>query len=518
MSPPDALAVRGFLADAETGAGLGGLRVELWSADSPSLVAASESDQTGFFRCSLPRDQIADRGRFVDIELRVLEGERQIITDVRALPTHGRPETIELSVPRSLTPVTEAFVEGAPAEQHEVVGRIRGAIPEGSTVRAVARRLRAGHIHEQVVAEGSVDATGWYRLRYDAESASAEPGDTSLSVSLHAPGSDEPITQSTPVLSAPQRTRIDVRAPRSAGAPSEYAALERQIAEDLEGGVGAIEGADESVIDEVSNWLDVDPEQLTLFQEARHLEQQTGVPAPAFYALARGGIAPALDNLLDVPLHELRTTIEEAAADGAIDLESLGDVDTVVDRLAAQIVEHAIQPDQPGRGNLGEVLAAAGIPPPTIAEVLCRYQKRTEGASEFWESLAERAEAAEAMPNGAASDVMRAVRVAEVVGPDPALLGRVHDLRREGRWDARMISHVSASMTGAICSRRSSGSARGGCRGPRRRGCRERRGPPRSHRGACRGDSRHARGDVSEPLHLRPSRRLRRRQPRRRAA
>jgi hypothetical protein len=435
MSPPDALAVRGFLADADTGAGLGGLRVELWSANSPNLVAASESDQTGFFRCSLPRDRVADRGRFVDIELRVLEGERQIISDVRALPTHGRPETIELSVPRSLTPTNEAVVEDAPVEPHEIVGRIRGAIPEGSTVRAVVKSLRAGHIHEQVVAEGAVDATGWYRVRYDAASVSAEPGDTSLSVYMHAPGSVEPLAQSTPVLSAPQRTRIDVRAPRIASVPSEYVQLERQLAEDLERGIAALDDADESAIDEVSNWLDVDPEQLMLFQEARHLEQQTGVSAPVFYALGRSGTAPALDNLLDVPIHELRTTIEEAAADGVIDLESLGDVDTVVDRLAAQIVEHAMQPDQSGRAGLGEVLAAAGIPSPTIAEVLRNYQKRTEGAAEFWESFAERSEAAEALPNGDATDVRQAVRVAEVVGPDPALLRRVHDLKREGRWD-----------------------------------------------------------------------------------
>ena len=436
MSPPDALAVRGFLADAETGAGLGGLRVELWSANGqgPSLVAASESDQTGFFRCSLPRDRVADRGRFVDIELRVLEGERQIITDVRALPVHGRPETIELSVPRSLTPASEAVIEDAPVEQNEVVGRIRGAIPEGSTVRAVVKSLREGRIHEQIVAEGAVDAAGWYRMRYNADSVSAAPGDTSLSVYLYAPGNANLLAQSTPVLSPPERTRIDLRAPRIVVAPSEYVELERQIAEDLDSGLAALEAADESAIDEVANWLDVDPERLTLFQEARALEQQTGVPAPVFYALGRSGTAPALDELLDVPIHELRTTIAEAAADGVIDLEPLGDVNSVVIRLARQIVEQAVQLDTNERGGLNEVLAAAGIPPSTIGDVLRRYQARAEGASDFWDSFGERSEAAEALPDGTASDVLQAVRVAEVLGPDPPLLRRVHELRREGRW------------------------------------------------------------------------------------
>jgi hypothetical protein len=253
-------------------------------------------------------------------------------------------------------------------------------------------------------------------------------------VSLHQAGSAEPLAQSTPVLSAPQRTRIDVRAPRIASVASEYTELERQIGEDLETGLGALEGADESVIDEVSNWLDIDPEQLMLFQEALALERDTGVPAPVFYALGRGGAMPTLDHLLEVPVHELRTTIEEAAADGVIDLERIGDLDAVVDRLAAQIVEHAMQPDRGVRGQLGDVLAAAGIPAPTIAAVLRQYHTRTTDASEFWASFAEGSEVAETMPGGGAHDVLEAVRVADIVGPDPPLLRRVHDLKREGRW------------------------------------------------------------------------------------
>ena len=58
-----------------------------------------------------------------------------------------------------------------------------------------------------------------------------------------------------PSLSPPPRTRIDLRVPRVASTPSEYAELERQITEDLESGAGALEGADERVIGEVADWL-----------------------------------------------------------------------------------------------------------------------------------------------------------------------------------------------------------------------------------------------------------------------
>ena len=439
MSSPDALAVRGFLADADTGAGLGGLRVELWSLDGRTLVAESDSDTTGFFRCDLARDHIDERTEFVDVELRVLEGARAIVSDVRALPAHGRPETIELSVPRPLTTADEALPEHtiAPdtaAEQYEVVGRIKGTFPEASRVRALVKDLRDGQIQQHVVAEGTVDAAGWYRLSYDVTRIADAPGDTSLSIHLHAPGQEEPIAQSMPVLSPPSRTRIDLRAPRLATLPSEYALLERQIAEDLDRGIDALDGAGESVIDEVSTWLDVDREQLLLFHDARSLEQQTGVPSPVFYALGRTGTAPSLDDLVDVPVSELHTTIVEAIADGLIDREPLGDLHDVVERLASQIVEHAVQSDDPDRGGLVQVLAAADIPPAMISDTLRAYQARTTSPSEFWDTYGQTSESDEARADASGSDVLQAVRVAEVLGPDPPLLRRVHELRREGRW------------------------------------------------------------------------------------
>ena len=171
-----------------------------------------------------------------------------------------------------------------------------------------------------------------------------------------------------------------------------------------------------------------------LFQEARSLGQQTGVPAPVFYALGRDGSVPTLDELLDVPIYELRTAIEEAAADGVIDLEPLGDVHAVVDRLAAKIVEHATQAAPDGSG-LGDVLAASGIQPEIISEVLCTYHRRVPGANRSsGRSFGDGGEAAEGLPDGSAQEVSQAVRVSEVLGRIPPCSPRDTDLRHEGRW------------------------------------------------------------------------------------
>ncbi len=319
----------------------------------------------------------------------------------------------------------------------EVTGQVRGGILEGASVRAVMTTLHEGLLDEQVVGEAVVDDTGGYRIEYQPPLRAADsPTDTSLSVRLYEP-TGELIGQSAPLLSPGARSRVDVRPLRASAGVSEYALFEQHVALGLESGVAGLEGADESVIDEVASWLDVDSGHLALFQSARALENETAIPAPMYYALGRSGLSLAPEDLLDVPVHELRSTIEEALADGIVDSETLGDPAALADRLAARVVEDATRPGrEPAQPGLAEVLAAADLPPETIASVLRRYQARAGTAAEFWESFATGSETAEGVDDETAPEVEVAVRLGEVLGPDPPLLRRMHELRREGSWQA----------------------------------------------------------------------------------
>ena len=118
---------------------------------------------------------------------------------------------------------------------------------------------------------------------------------------------------------------------------------------------------------------------------ARALESDTGLPAPMFYAMGRSGLGPSLDELVDVPIHELRTSIDEAIAEGIVDADRFSTPDALVDRLAEQIVEHATRADrQPAEPGLTEILSAADIPAETIKRVLRQYQSRSLEVTEFW--------------------------------------------------------------------------------------------------------------------------------------
>src|SRR5262245_30497233 len=436
MSPSDNLTVRGFVADRDTGAGLAGLRVELWGANGhgPSLIAASQSDAAGGFRFRLPGRLAARRDDPHEVEWRVVDRGRVVLRETRELPA-GRSDQVELTVP-SESPFEDAEEASTDPEfptHHEVVGHVKGPALEGATVRAVLKTLRSGTLDEEVVAQAAVNSAGRYRLSFERP-AHTESADTSLTVRLYSSRGDL-IAESTPILARPGRMRVDVRPPRAAAIPSEYALLERRIAESLQSGPAGLDGAEADVLDEVSDWLDVDRERLTTFQRARALDAATAVPAPAYYALGRSGMSLQLEDLLDVPMHELRTTIDEAAAVGIVDRATLGNVDTIVEQIAHHIVEHGLRPDAralyPG---LGEVLTTANLPRDTLAGILRTYQTRTGSPSDFWASFTESAGAAEGVGDDVAREMEVAVRLSTIVGPDAPVLQRMQSLRQAGRW------------------------------------------------------------------------------------
>ena len=290
-----------------------------------------------------------------------------------------------------------SFQEASPSTRWEVSGRVRGAFPENASVRAVVTTLRDRTLDEQVVGEAPIDESGSYWLAFDQPSRPEEASDATLGVRLYAP-SGELIGESAPgavagCADADRRATV----PCQPG-PSEYALFERHVAEGLEAGVAGLDGADESVIEEVSEWLDVDAERLTLFQQARALEGRDR--ASRRRCSTRSGAAAWAGRsriCIDVPIHELRTTIEEAVADGIVDAARCSATSSaLVERLAdARSSSTRVDPAGSRGRDSGEVLAAADLPPRRSQQVLRRYQARTVSASEFWESFTAVGETAE---------------------------------------------------------------------------------------------------------------------------
>src|SRR6188768_812302 len=89
--------VRGYLADSETGAGLAGLRVEVWQEDGERLVATGESDEAGRFAVAVKPGSAGEI-----VEVRVVREGRVVQSDALAMPADADPEDVELTVPVSV--------------------------------------------------------------------------------------------------------------------------------------------------------------------------------------------------------------------------------------------------------------------------------------------------------------------------------------------------------------------------------------------------------------------------------
>src|SRR5262245_28042773 len=101
---------------------------------------------------------------------------RALLQDVMALPDGATLRGFPADAG------TGAGVAGAASDQYDIVGSVRGSLPDGAAVHAVLKTLRNGTLEEEVAAEAPVDAAGSYRLVFERPAGTLETSDTSLTV------------------------------------------------------------------------------------------------------------------------------------------------------------------------------------------------------------------------------------------------------------------------------------------------------------------------------------------------
>jgi len=433
---PETIAIEGFLADGE-GAGIAGLQVELWSVEpgASRALATGRSDDDGGFAFTVSTEALVDSDDdgLVELEIRVLRHGRVVVGERLAVGFFGPSELVELMVPPD--PEGEADEDVMPTV-HEVRGRIVGEVPEGCRVHARWGLLAGSMVEEHEVGQAAINDAGWFRLRVSPPVAGVRPSHTRLVIEVR--GSDGvSLVESEPIVAPPARVELELELPDGPRPASEHAELQQLVAAELAGGMAALDGLDAAALDEVAEWLEVEPERLLLLQHTRALEARTGLPGGLYYALGRSGLPVEPEALADVPLAELRTTLEEAVADAIVGPELLEGLDATLERLASVAIDALLDGGtaSPSVG-LGGLLASADVPAPVLRDVLHRYQRRPAGAVELWESLIEGDAEHEALDEAVGQELRTAVELGALVHTDTQVLHRLHELRREGQWTA----------------------------------------------------------------------------------
>ena len=430
------LSVEGIVIDSELGTGLANLSVEVWSLGEDAIEPLDKvrSDARGTFDLSVPIEPDLNLdGGIVRLEFRVLDRGELIIAEIREFGLDQESQPVQIFVP-SMAPHRsrgDEAKESGPT-RHEVYGRVRGPLVAGAKIRAILFSLSGDGSEQEIVGETPVDESGGYRLEHDLPQTSTAAG-TRLQLQLLGPD-DGLLVESDPVDISRHRLRVNLRMP--GGGPSEYKLLEERLYSEREVGPAVLDGLSSDALFELADEIDVAPERLALLQRVRALEVETGLPGSIFYALGRNGLSVELEDLIDVPMSELRATIVAAVDDEIVDETIVVQgIESRLAQLSERVLDRVLEADQPPlNAGLGEILASADVPREVLRKVLERYQTRPGGVPEFWESLLEGNGEQEAVSEDVRSELETAVGLGGLLGADPALIRRMIELRREGRW------------------------------------------------------------------------------------
>ena len=425
------LSVEGIVIDSEVGTGLADLRIEVWSLgeDATEPLDKGRSNAQGAFALSVPIEpDLNIAGGIVRLEFRVLDCGELILAEIAEFGLDHGPQLVQIVVP-GLAP--NRFRGDEPDEsrptRHEVYGRVRGPLVVGAKIRAVVYSLSGDsseqEIKQEIVGETPVDESGGYRLEYDLPQ-DATAAVTSLQVQLLGPD-DRLLVESDPLDILRHRLRVDLRISGGVNGPCEYELIEDRLYREREAGPAVLDGLSSDALFELADAIDVEPERLALLQRVRALEVETGVSGPIFYALGRNGLSIELEDLIDVPLSELRATIVASVDDQIVDETTLQGIAGRLARLSELVLDRVLEADQPSIiAGLGEILASADVPRDVLRKVLARYQTRSGGVPEFWEGLLEGSDEQEAVSEDVRSELETAVGLGGLLGADPALIRR----------------------------------------------------------------------------------------------
>ncbi|MEM9458241.1 MAG: neuraminidase-like domain-containing protein [Myxococcota bacterium] len=369
----------GTVIDSISGAGLAGVRVELWDVEQMAANALGEAttDQDGRFSMSVDEAVIDGILGFVPagFYFRVFDGEVEIANtdnEVTWLLTHSI-DSAKIVVERPLAIVVDGMVADA-----------TGGPIANADVQVHGRRTEAAGVVDTLLAQTPSNADGRFRLRHTV----SDGRPINLIVQAYD-GTGMLLAESSEISRASGSVSVElvVGGDRWEG-PSELEQIDVALARELTASGATVVGMAEDAARTLARTTSIEQERVVELAAAATLADATTVPREVFFGLARDGLAPDLHDLMVVGADLRQTAFENAVARGAVPALPGITTNDLMQQLSDALVVFAMgEVSTPDRPAIKDIVASSQVDPSRHQDFIRLFVERTGTDEDFWQAV-----------------------------------------------------------------------------------------------------------------------------------
>lgn len=267
-----------------------------------------------------------------------------------------------------------------------VSGRIshpKGKPRKNLTIKAFDKDLG----REIILGEATTDESGKYTITYKSDQLSrASKTNADLIIRAYDKKGDQ-VAVSPLILNTSDEQVVELGTGNKLfGGSSEYEKI-RKVMEPVLDNKNA---ADLNVNDikYLSGKTGIDPVRINYLVQSEKLEQETDISSEMFYGLFRQNLPTSLPALIACEPSVIRRALEKAIQENIIGEDAEAQIDTSIEKLQAQIIEHAFkEPEIPNTSSLSELLELANLSTEQQRAFLDSYLKHEGPIQEFWQGM-----------------------------------------------------------------------------------------------------------------------------------
>lgn len=292
-----------------------------------------------------------------------------------------------------------------------------GSPEYGATIHVLEKKIRS----TEPLGTGTTDQEGNFTIHYPS------PASSPFSIVLVAYNSqNKEIAGTDPLMDVkPAEVVQMVTSDRAMRGPSEYDQLNDLLQPILALENLSLTDLDEDEVKFLSDKHGLNPDHVQSLVKSAALAGDTGIQAPAFYALLREGLPATLPNLIAQLPENLENALENSIGNNVVSEDLESDINSILQDLNDEIVRQALATPAPNMPTFSSVFDMVGMMQRNREPILQRYRDNTGTLEDYWKDLENDPD----FDNGELEDLKETLRLSAVALNHLDLVDQIRTLR-----------------------------------------------------------------------------------------